>query len=161
MNKDKPIRDYKKTLLTMVEKSIGTSMFQTYWATVDGQTIDLPNNGDLSCAFYVSGLLAILGKMERANCTVSSTIVDMEKCGWRKVNSPEVGDIIHWNPKDTFKEGVHPHIGFYMGADMCVSNSSEKRSPQRHVLNWDDRRYVEAMYRLDDWQSEPVQLRVA
>jgi hypothetical protein len=44
--------DKRKTLLRLIENSIGTKIFRNAYFFVDGKSKDILKNGELSCAFY-------------------------------------------------------------------------------------------------------------
>lgn len=117
----------RDTYFAMIKNSIGTKLFRNFYACIDGRKIDVMKNGGLSCAFFVSSLLSIIGLTQATHGTVESTIEDMKRSGWKPVKKLAPGSIIVWEEK---KE--HKHIGFYIGNDKALSNSSRKRSPAIH-----------------------------
>jgi hypothetical protein len=65
------------------------------------------------------------GLIEKPHATVASTIKDMEEHGWSVVEEPRIGDVLVWEPSDAHAEGeMHEHIGFYIGDERAISNSS-------------------------------------
>lgn len=137
---------FRDTYLAMIKNSAGTKMFRNFYARVDGKKTDVMKNGDLSCAFFVSSLLSILGLAETTHGTIESTIKDMKQSGWKSVKKLASGNIIVWEEK---KE--HEHIGFYIGNNKALSNSSTKKSPAIHhftygVKNSKPVRKIEAIY---------------
>lgn len=144
--KQKVIPLLRDTYLAMIQNSVGTNLFRNFYARVDGNKIDVMKNGGLSCAFFVSSLLSILGLAETTHGTVESTIEDIKRSGWKPVKKLVPGCIIVWEEK---KE--HKHIGFYIGNDKAISNSSKKKSPAIHhftygVKNGKLARKIEAIY---------------
>lgn len=151
MEKPKPVRDYKRTLLSMVEGSVGSGIFKSFWVeTPEEGSFDSMDNGRLSCAFYVSGMLSILGLCDGVHGTVNSTIADLVESGWQQVDEPTPGDIVHWVP-NTDEETILQHIGFYVGENSCISNDWQTGTPQKHALDYDSRRIVKAVYRCTNW----------
>ena len=55
--------------------------------------------------------------------TVESAVKDMEQSGWKQTKKLAPGNIIVWEEKKD-----HAHIGFYIGNDKAISNSSKKNS---------------------------------
>lgn len=136
----------RDTYFTMVKNSVGTKMFRTFYARVDGKKTDVMKNGDLSCAFFVSSLLSTLALMKATHGTVESTIKDMKQSGWKHAQKLAPGSVIVWEEK---KE--HKHIGFYLGNNKAISNSSKKKSPAAHhitygIKNGEPVRKIEAAY---------------
>lgn len=120
-----------KNLLTFINGSIGTNLFRSYY--LNG--IDILDEGDLSCAFYVSSLLRMVDLIEKPHCTVSGTISDMELSGWYKIRKPKVGCVVVWEP--IIQNGsYHKHIGFYIGDNQAVSNRSSLGVPGEHALRY-------------------------
>ncbi|OHA59679.1 MAG: hypothetical protein A2589_02370 [Candidatus Vogelbacteria bacterium RIFOXYD1_FULL_46_19] len=123
------------TLLTVVEKSVGTKMFQTIYAEVDGQKKDITRAGDLSCAFFVSGVLSMFGLVDRLHSTVTGTVKALEIAGWKKTKNLEPGAVIVWGPS-VDGSFTHDHLGFYLGAEEAVSNIWQKHVPGKHYYTF-------------------------
>lgn len=123
-----------ETYLAVIENSEGTKMFKNGRAEVDGQPTDVMKNGELSCAFFVSSVLAMFNVIGRMHATVSSTEKDMETSGWNKVDSPEPGDVVVWEPK-LFPSGeMHEHIGFVLDENTAISNDYTSGMPKPHQM---------------------------
>lgn len=123
------------TLLKLVNRSLGTAMFRTFYAEVGGDQQDVTKDGRLSCAFYVSSLLAVCGLLDRAHTTVNGTVRAMKENGWRQTRKLTPGVVIVWDkPIDGSHD--HRHIGFYVGPDRAISNSPIKRTPVRHHITF-------------------------
>lgn len=136
----------RDTYFAMIKNSVGTKLFRNCFALVNGKKVDVMKNGDLSCALFVSSLLSILNLTQAPHGTIESTIKDMEQSGWKPVKKLVPGSIIVWEEK---KE--HKHIGFYIGNDKAISNSSKRKSPATHhftygVKNGKPVRNIEAIY---------------
>lgn len=115
-----------------IKKSVGTKMFQDLFMVVNGKKKNILGGGDLSCATYVSSVLLMYGLLKGRHATVNGTIKDMEKSGWRKIKKPKIGSVIVWEPYDRTKFGSHWHLGFYIGQEKAISNSSVKKVPIVH-----------------------------
>ena len=124
--------DRFKNFLTRIEDSVGSNLFRSYY--VDG--VDVLENGDLSCAFFVSQILHMSGGLiEKPHCTVSGTISDMKKSGWYQISKPRKGCVVVWNP--IIQNGnSHFHIGFYLGRGQAISNRSSMGFPGEHSLRY-------------------------
>jgi hypothetical protein len=140
-----------ESFLAMLNKSVGTPLFQNVYAEVDGVKKDITNEGELSCALYVSSILSIFGLIDRAHTTVAGAVKAMEQAGWEKTSELEPGVVLVWErPKDgSFN---NEHIGFYLEGAKAISNSATQRTPQIHHLTFgekDEKGYREiiGMYR--------------
>lgn len=132
-----------KNLLHVVNAAVGIELFKhLYVADIKaGKEFDAMQNGNLSCAFFVSTILTMLKLIDRPHATVDTTLKTMEQAGWRKANTPVVGAVVYWPPS-----AKNEHIGFYLGDDTCVSNSSAKGVPVKHSLTMADGRTPTAFY---------------
>lgn len=117
--------------IATIKNSVGSKLFQTLWAEVDGEKQDVTQGGELSCAAFVSSILYMFELLEGRHATTASTVKDLERSGWRRIEEPREGGILVWEDKK-FVDGYYPHIGFYMGDEIAISNSNEKRMPQEH-----------------------------
>jgi hypothetical protein len=153
-NRDKPKRLYFKTYLQMIHNSAGTSMFRNWYVkTSEHGEFDAMKDGENSCAFYVSGLLKIFDKVSSIHGTVESTIKDLEKSGWQKVDTPQPGDILVWE-KQKFVDIWQAHIGFYIGDNKAVSTSWTKKIVIEHDQNFGEQnRKIEQVLRFGKWEE--------
>ncbi len=136
-----------ESYLAVIKNSVETKMFRNFYAKVNGKKRDIVREGELSCALFVSSLLTMFGLIQRIHGTVDGTVFDLEKSGWKKVPSPKPGDVLVWEARLQGKE-IHKHIGFSIGRDQAVSNSSKKGVPvQHHWLFGRIHRKVIAIYR--------------
>lgn len=151
-DEQKPTRLYKETLLAMAQNAVGCKLFATfYMQKPDGTKFDAFSGGDASCAAFVSGLLTMLGKIERFHGTVESTVKDLESSDWRKVNDIQPADVLVWEAT-TVGGSTNRHIGFAFGDGQAISTSYKKGSVQQHEINFGaEQRQIEAIYRLEDW----------
>jgi hypothetical protein len=122
-----------ETYIAMIKNSVGSKIFRNAFFIINGKKMDVLRDGDLSCAVYVSSILRLVDLIPEAHATVKGTVKAMERAGWRPIKKPKIGSIIVWGPK-TFKKinEAHSHIGFYIGNEKAISNSSKKRSPSIH-----------------------------
>ena len=104
-------------------------------------------NGELSCAFFVSGILKMFDLASGLHGTVDGTVKDLEKSGWQKIDKPEIGSVIVWEGKEYDDGEIHKHIGFYIGDDQAISNSTKQGFPVKHEWTFDGKRIIEAIYR--------------
>lgn len=127
------------TYMAVIRNSPGTEMFKNVYADVDGELEDITDNGDLSCAFFVSSVLVIFGLIGEIHITVASTIRDMERSGWIDTNNPKEGDVVVWSEELSNRE-KHMHIGFFLNEERAISNSKNKKHPIEHSLELEDRK---------------------
>ncbi|HEY4484054.1 MAG TPA: hypothetical protein VI752_02685 [Candidatus Paceibacterota bacterium] len=123
------------TLLSVVENSVGTTIFQTIWAEVDGEKTDVTKEGDLSCAFYVSGILSMFDLIDRVHATVKTTIKCLEEVGWEKTTELKPGVVLVWGVPQG-GNFTHEHIGFYISNNEAISNIWQAKVPGRHHITF-------------------------
>ncbi len=144
--------------MAVIKNSVGSKMFRNSYAKVNGKKTDILDDGELSCAFFVSSILAIFPLFELLkyppHATVEGTVKDLERSGWRKIpaaKEPQIGSIIVWEKKNFGKNDFHKHIGFYIGGKNAISNSLKKRTPIIHHWTYGEKngrpvRKIEAVY---------------
>ncbi len=123
--------DILLSYLAMIHNSPGTKMFRNFYARMPAGSADVLQNGNLSCAVFVSSVLYQWGLINDTHATVRSTVADMLGSGWYIVKKPRIGSIVEWEPKK-IKGGTNTHIGFYIDKNEAVSNNPEKQVPWRH-----------------------------
>lgn len=130
--------------LTFIRNSLDTQMFRNLWAEVDGIKKDLTEDGNLSCALFVSSLLGIFKLIKEPHATVDGTLRDLTETGWQEIKEPKIGCILVWE-KVSFggNLGEHKHIGFYMGDNKAISNDSKEGVPKEHDYLFDGVRSIE------------------
>ncbi len=131
------------TYIAVIKNSIGSKLFRNFYAKVDGKKLDIMNNGELSCAFYVSSILVLFSFIKKVHGTVDSTVKDLQQSGWRVIKKPKIGSIIVWEKMDFKKGDSHKHIGFYIGNNQAISNSYKLGYPIKHHLTFNNKRKVE------------------
>ncbi|MER3407162.1 MAG: hypothetical protein C4278_01940 [Patescibacteria group bacterium] len=133
--------DKKRSLFKLIKNSVNCKFFQSiYFIDEKGKSKDILKKGELSCAFYVGVILRILKLVDSVHTTVEGTIKDMLENGWQETDKLVKGAVIVWE-----KRNGHYHIGFYLGNKKAVSNSSQKRKPIIHSLNYQNRK-IEKIY---------------
>lgn len=138
MKKEKVIPILFDTYIVVIKNSVGSKMFRNSYAKVNGKKKDILKNGKVSCAFFVSSVLALfpLFKLIKypPHSTVDGTVKDLEQSGWQKISTenekkPKIGSIIVWEKN----HNSHKHIGFYIGNNKAIStNSIKKGRPAIH-----------------------------
>jgi len=141
---EKPKFLLKKTYLQMIENSVGTKMFRSVFV-MDGQEKDVTENGELSCAVFVSSLLKFFDLISLPHATIESTIKDMIENGWKEVEKSQKGDVLLWE-KMKIGGSINEHIGFYIGNEKAISNSLKKRTPIVHHYTYNQKRKIIKIY---------------
>ena len=94
-----------KTYLSMLDRCENLEIFRNFFAKKDdGEIIDLLDDGDNSCATFVSNILYINALIKSSHATVESTINDILSFGWtehKSIGEIEKGDLIIWNKTET------------------------------------------------------------
>lgn len=126
------------TFLKAIENSVGTKIFQNAFILIDGDKIDLMKNGDVSCAYFVSGILTLFGYLEKPLGTVKSTRAVLKNKGWKTVDELVPGCIIVWEERKGDTGEDHKHIGFYYKDNLAISNSSQMGHPVIHDIYYSD-----------------------
>jgi len=144
----KIIPQHFDTYLAVIGNSVGSCMFKNLLVEIDGVKKDATEDGWLSCAFYVSSVLLLFKYIENVHATVSSTVKDLQKSGWIKIENPVPGSIIVWKPYGGTNK--HAHIGFYVGNNQAISNDSSKKYPVKYDWKFNGKREVEMIL----WKSE-------
>lgn len=122
----------KKNLITIAKNFVGTKGFRNFYQNDK----DILNNGDVSCAFFVSTVLAMCKLVDRVYFTVDNLSKYLEESTlfetflFPKVEEISAGDVIIWDTS----EGGHKHIGFCVAQGVAVSNRSSLGAPGEHEL---------------------------
>jgi hypothetical protein len=152
---EKPKRLYFKSYLQIIRNSVGSNMFRSFYAkTPTKGEFDAFNDGENSCAFFVSAILVIFKKIGGFHGLVQGTVDDLKESGWQEVDQPKPGDVLVWEAIK-FEDGPKEHIGFYVGNGRAVSTSWTKKSPVEHDLNFDEaNRKVTNIFRMSNWEAD-------
>ena len=129
----------RKNYLEMIENSCGSRMFRNlYLQDKNGFIFDAVEKGNLGCGFYVSAVLKIFDKIGGLHATVSGTEKDLLENGWKEIvpgkwpDDLAKGDILVWEKSVIGDGNGHEHIGFFIGEEWAISNSSENGFPIKH-----------------------------
>lgn len=121
-----------QTYLQTVKNSVSSHQFRNLYMEQGGRSVDVLEDGNLSCAYYVSSLLMPLGLIQRPHTWVKNTVHDLRSSGWEATKVLEPGCILVWAAKVGESGRSHKHIGFYIGGGRAISNDDRLRSPQEH-----------------------------
>jgi len=124
------------TYLAMIEASVGSTLFRTFWAEVNGKRTDIVRGGRVSCSFFVSSILKLFNLAQEVQVTVTRLRLDMERGGWQEISRPRKGCVVIWAEKPagsarmkkdagTYQPMVR-HCGFFVGNGTCVTNDGEE-----------------------------------
>jgi hypothetical protein len=132
----------------MIRGSVGSNAYRHFHASIDGVSTDTMKDGQFACAYFVSSLLTIFGGLGSPSFVVESVEKKLGDGGWLLVETPEVGDVVVYE-KIKIDGQEHAHIGFYVGNEKVVSNSSTRRTPVQHDWLYRDstERAITAIYR--------------
>lgn len=133
MAKSKFKRLIKRSYLQMIKNSVRTKMFRNLFVVDEkGRKIDALRNGDVACAFFVSGILKIFSLITWPHATCDSTVRDMLENGWRRTKKLKPGYVLFWERNKNGRK----HLGFYIGNNKAISNSSKKGYPVIHHFTY-------------------------
>lgn len=151
---EKPVRLYFKSYLQAIRNSVGSNMFRNFYVrTPERGEFDAFNDGDNSCAFFVSSVLVIFKKLNDFHGIVDSVVADLRQSGWQEVQEPKPGDVLVWEAVP-FDDGLKQHIGFYVGNGRAVSTSWIKKTPVEHDMHFGlTKRKITHIFRMSDWKA--------
>jgi hypothetical protein len=135
--------------IAVIRNSVGTNMFRNFYAIVEGKKADIMRDGGLSSALYVSSVLTIFKFINGVHGTIDSTILDLEKSGWKEIEETKVGSVIVWESAPANRHGIHKdqrHIGFYVGNNEAISNNADERKPLKHHFLFGGKRKIERIF---------------
>lgn len=132
-------------------------LFRNFYIEKEGEIKDALEDGKNSCAVMLTSilysynpLLEFLGKkhwLKFIHLTVASTEKDMLENGWFVIDDLKPGAVIIWEKKDGRDGSPHNHIGFYVGNDEAISNSSKGTGfPWKHHYTYNDTRKIDKIY---------------
>lgn len=142
----------KKTYLKMIENSIGTKLFNSAFVKFKdtGKVTDILNNGEFSCAFFVSGVLTLCKYLDSPHATIKRLKEELIKAGWKKVNKSNLqpGDVVFWE-RMVFPDGTeNEHIGFVLNKNQAISTDYKSRKVTKHHITFNNKRKIIEVFRL-------------
>ncbi|HPF95618.1 MAG TPA: hypothetical protein PLR08_03655 [bacterium] len=158
MESFKPILSSKAVFasyLFAIKNSLGSPMFQEFYLENEqGELFDALKGGDIACGNYVSWILFRFQYIKQPHLTVKGIEKDLLESGWTIVTEAQEGDVIVWGPSHEHdSDMLHTHIGFSLGGDQAISNSTKLRHPNQHHLTFGTqedgtpKREITAIYR--------------
>lgn len=125
-----------QTYLKAIENSVGSRIFNTLLVKniKEKRVYDVLNDGERSCAFFVSGLLTFFDLIDRPHATVATVVKNIQKKDWTEipVSNLKPGDIVVWETIEFDDGSQDEHIGFYLDGNRAVSTSNKKRCVECH-----------------------------
>jgi hypothetical protein len=132
--------------LALLKNSNGSKMFKNYYVKINGAKRDVMQNGNLSCAFFVSSVLLIFELIANFHGTVAGLEKDLMRSGWKKIKKLKVGSVLIWEKKKNKKNEEHYHIGFYLGNKKAISNYDLFKKIKIHHYTFNNKRKIEKIY---------------
>ena len=129
----------RKSLIKMIENSIGSKTFNSFYVLdkKSGKELDILEDGGLSCASFVSGILTIYGLIDHPHATVKGVIASLtEEYGWRETEKLEPSNVVLWEEIACGEESNNQHLGFILNENEAVSNSSLNREITKHHITY-------------------------
>ncbi len=97
--------------------------------------------GKVACAKVISTALKNAGVINKVILGVPALVSEVKSKGFKEVKAPpfKPGDIVTWRTYDRNKDGKKDndtHIGIVDDSGQAISNSSSRRMPRRHGVNY-------------------------
>ena len=145
----------KETYLKAIENSPGTKLFNSLLIRFkdSGKTVDILDDGELSCAFFVSSVLFLMQAVVKSCSTVQSLkkLIDASP-DWFSIvpEKAESGDVVFYK-KSLIEDGTESaHVGFVFGESDAISTDYITKSVIRHSIG---KREIDCIYRYT-WTEE-------
>jgi hypothetical protein len=149
MKQDMILRVFK-SYCAVIRNSVGTEMFKNFYVSDGGAVKDIMNDGEFSCAFFVSSVLALFEYIPKPRATVDSTYEDLKKSGWEEISEPVEGSVLFWDEMFFEGDGLHAHVGFYIGDEQAISNDCKSGRVAQHHWTFNGEREVRAILWKED-----------
>jgi len=145
------IKLQKETYLRMIKNSVGIKLFNSFFIKFKdtGKISDILNNGEFSCAFFVSGVLTLCKYLDSPHTTVKRLREELVKAGWKKVSKSnfQPGDIVAWE-KIVFPDGTeNEHIGFVLNKTQAISTNYKNKKVIKHHITFNNKRKIIEIFR--------------
>lgn len=127
----------KETYIKMVENAVGSRMFNSILVKENDEIRDLLNDGEYSCAVFVSSVLTLQQLLAKPRTTVKNLEADIaESTHFTEVPNGNVqpGDILFWESV-TYEDGTaNRHVGIAVSHTEAVSTNYIQKCVTRHPL---------------------------
>ena len=133
----------------MLDNLEGIKIFKNFYIQEnDGKIVDILQNGNLSCAAFVSSILYINHLISSQHSTVDSTVKDLLNNGWAISEFSKLvkGDILVWEEnEDQESKIMHKHIGFFIDNNTALSNDYKLGYPKLHEIDFNKRKIIQCI----------------
>ena len=130
----------RETYLKNIEDSVGSEQFRSLFAQREGGEVkDILEDGNLSCAYFVSSVLCLFDMIDKKRATVRSLKIFVESDErWDKVSLAEVepGDLVFYTGREFTPGNTHAHVGFVINNHEAVSTSDQTKAVAKHPLKY-------------------------
>lgn len=118
-------------IVSSIKKLVGSTAFRG--ADVKG--------GKVACAKVISTALKNAGVIDKVILGVPALVSEVKSKGFKEVKAPpfKPGDIVTWRTYDRNKDGKKDndtHVGIVDDSGQAISNSSSRKMPRRHGVNY-------------------------
>jgi len=130
----------KETYLKAIENSINTKLFNSIIVReTDGTVRDVLNDGEYSCALFVSSVLFLHNQVSRTRSTVNNLENDLkENSTFKQIEDSstiEAGDVLFWESV-TYEDGTqNRHVGFAISSSEAISTNYIQKCVVKHPIN--------------------------
>ncbi len=140
----------KESLVQMIKNAPGTRLFNSLIVRHEdtGRVEDVFQDGNLSCAAFVSSLLTLTTMLSEPRATVASLRAVIEESSqWESVDvaNVEPGDVVFWATQRFDNGEDHAHVGFVLNSEEAVSTDYKVRAVAKHPLV--GTRVIDAVFR--------------
>lgn len=147
---------YFETFVRAAENAPGTGLFRSLIVRNEaGKEIDVLQDGEYSCAYFVSSLLLLAKFLSEPCTTVDSLEKRLTEAWWEKRGTDGIlaGDVLIWE-RETFSDGTsNRHAGIAISATEAVSTSYIIKNVERHHITFGSnpdkspKRSIESVFR--------------
>ena len=129
-----------KNYLTVIKNSANSKMFRHIYISENDEEKDILEEGQLSCAYYVSCILKLFNLINQEispHAVVGGLVKNILNNGWKETKELKIGNILLWEEKSG-----HQHLGFYLGKNKAISHCHEKKTPTIHHYTYNNERKI-------------------
>lgn len=163
--------NYYESYLSMIRNSVGSHTWKNLFVYKEnGHNIDILQDGNVSCAYYVSSILKQFGYCWASYANVLSLEKHLIEYGRSEQKYFTEDAITPWSviireekkwseKKDIYGNSIkgHYHVGFYIWSWMAISNMSDgfaiddvnARTPQEHHITYNWSRPIRSILKRD------------
>lgn len=136
--------NYYKSYIDAIKWSVWSQAYRHFWINKWWKDIDILQDGNLSCAYYVSNLLKQFNLIKAWSANTKSTIsMLLEKWRYEIDNQTNANDIPIWSVivRQWWygNDGLHSHIWFFVWDENVISNDSYQQD--RSGMDYEEPQY--------------------